>query len=93
MSSRRLSIQSKDSVIHGTGQWKDPGLMVSHMGFVYSKEKATGASEHSRMDNYIEDRAGGRILKMERERHSNPCAMVTQLVSRDRIVVTSTHAL
>ena len=62
-------------------RWKDPGLMGSHMGFVYSKEKNTEGSEHSRMDNYMEDHAGCRILLVDGEEHTNPCAMDNQLVS------------
>ena len=54
-----------------TGKWKDPGLMGSHMGFVYSKDKAGGESEHSLMENYMEDRCGSRILVMDREIHLN----------------------
>ena len=65
MSSRRLSIKSSSSIIHLTGQWKDPGLMGSHMGFVYSKEETEGGSEHSHMDNYMEDHAGCRVLVVD----------------------------
>ena len=92
MPSRRLSIQSGHSTIHLTGQWKDPGLMGSHMGFAYSKEKTIGGSEHSRMDNYMEDHAGGSLM-MEAEEHTNPCAMDTQLVLGDSIAVTRRNAL
>ncbi len=62
-----------------TGQWKDPGLMGSHMGFVFSKEKTEGGSEYSRMDNYMEDHAGCRMM-MDGDTHTNPCAMDNQLV-------------
>jgi len=92
MSSRRLSIQSgRCSVL--TVRWKDPGLMESHMAFVYSKDQSTGGSEHSRMDNYMEDHAGFRILLVDGDTHTNPCAMDNQLVSGDCIAVTRTHAL
>jgi hypothetical protein len=75
-----------------TVPWKDPGLMGSHMGFVLSKVNASGRSEHSRMENYMEDHAGCRIM-MDRERHTNPCAMDNQLVSRECITGTSRIAL
>ena len=76
-----------------TVTWKDPGLMGSHMGFVYSKEKTTGELEHSRVVNYMEDHTGLRLLKVDLELHMNPCAMDSQLVSGESITATRSHAL